>query len=1014
MAVKPSEKTIKRIRQWKKFRKEGNPRGNSLDLRDRHYLTEMPEEVFDLTWLEVLDFGNYKEERSNHLTEVPPGIGKLVNLQYLDLKFNQIKHIADELAQLTLLNELMLADNEMIALPAVVGELPNLTRLNLNNNVFTEPLPESLEQLSKLRRLELSNCGLKEFPAFIFSLKELVYLDLSNNFIEEIPEEISQLTNLETLSLGNSKEVRCNHISAIPPGMGKLVNLQHLDLTFNKVKHIPEEFGQLTSLKSLMLNDNQMTALPPVLGELENLVMLNLTNNTFTEPLPESLGQLSMLYKLKLNNCGLKEFPAFILSLKELVYLDLNNNFIEDVPEEISELKNLTKVFLNNNELNKVPKKIYTLPNIKEVGLVKNSKLERGRTGSPSSELMQQGVAAVQSFYRSEEMHFSEDDKPVPERDVYKPPITLDADDSIDFAEGNESNEASEEADYINEVKLLLVGEGRVGKTSIARALRVANFKLEDQQSTEGIDINQWIIPKEEFEGKLTLTKDFRLNVWDFGGQEIYYSTHQFFLTRRSIYLFVTESRKEDNHDTFFYWLNLIKLLGDESPVVFVLNKIDQPTKELPFVDYKEAFPNIVEFKKVSCEADYQDTVVALKEEIKRVITNQDLLPQIGASLPKVWVEVRNEIEALQDAEKNFISYDDYLDICEAQGMDEEQAAILSRYFHDLGVFLHFDDDIDLTETVFLNHEWVTKGVYNILDNPKVKANQGRFTDQDLMDIWKDRKYKSKRRELLSLMKNHKFELCFTLEPGVYLAPQLLPANPVTFSLPDTGNKLAFEYRYDFMPKGLLTRFIVKQNSDIYENIYWQYGVVLYYEETYAVVREHYLTKRITITLTGEYQKQLLGIIRKTIQDIHSDFNNLEVAEMIPCHCSECKDNEEPYFYVYNALKRRLDKGVKTVECDRSFERVDIVGLLDGVGGSRDATLKAIRRFVAKNQVDRALNALEQYAEQLNDWEIENTTIALKASWRENELSKQSKSAEQYNVQREKIVNTILELTGGN
>ena len=146
-----------------------------------------------------------------------------------------------------------------------------------------------------------------------------------------------------------------------------------------------------------------------------------------------------------------------------------------------------------------------------------------------------------------------------------------------------------EEKDFLYEVKLLLVGQGRVGKTCLSNALIEDSYILSDIASTEGININRWIIPKESIvKINPKIQRDFQINIWDFGGQEIYHSTHQFFLTKRSIYLLVTESRKEDSHDDFFYWLNIIKLLGDNSPVMLVLNKCDQPTKELPFKEFKE------------------------------------------------------------------------------------------------------------------------------------------------------------------------------------------------------------------------------------------------------------------------------------------------------------------------------------------------------------------------------------------------------------------------------------------
>src|SRR5690606_14906389 len=107
-----------------------------------------------------------------------------------------------------------------------------------------------------------------------------------------------------------------------------------------------------------------------------------------------------------------------------------------------------------------------------------------------------------------------------------------------------------EEKDFLYEAKLIIVGEGRVGKTCISNALIDPDYKLKEEESTEGININRWIIPKDEIQIiNPKIQRDLQINIWDFGGQEIYHSTHQFFLTKRSMYMMVTESRKEDSHD---------------------------------------------------------------------------------------------------------------------------------------------------------------------------------------------------------------------------------------------------------------------------------------------------------------------------------------------------------------------------------------------------------------------------------------------------------------------------------
>jgi internalin A len=459
------------------------------------------------------------------------------------------------------------------------------------------------------------------------------------------------------------------------------------------------------------------------------------------------------------------------------------------------------------------------------------------------------------------------------------------------------------------------------------------NYKLEQEESTEGININTWIIPQEEM-AKINpkVQRDFQINIWDFGGQEIYHSTHQFFLTKRSIYMLVTESRKEDSHDDFFYWLNIIKLLGDKSPVMMVLNKSDQPTKDLPIKEYKETFSNIQGFEKISLTDGYEETVIHFKRKLKELASN---LPHIGSPLPKRWVEIRREIEILKKSGLNYITESAYFEICKKHYRKEESALFLSDFFHDLGVLLHFRDDIELKDTVILNHEWITSGVYKILDDRQVINQRGHFSYDDIKRIWSNVEHKDKQRELISLMKNKKFDLCFELASGEYLVPRLLPVDEIEHNWISSLENSKFEFRYNFMPKGILARLIVKLNNDIFENKYWRYGVVLHYENTKAIIKEKYFENKITIELVGENKREYLFTIRKAINEIHNDFNKLKVSEWIPCICSHCKTVEQPFFYEFELLKRYELKEIANIRCDFSLEKVNVFELTSDVIKSR-------------------------------------------------------------------------------
>ncbi len=297
------------------------------------------------------------------------------------------------------------------------------------------------------------------------------------------------------------------------------------------------------------------------------------------------------------------------------------------------------------------------------------------------------------------------------------------------------------------ETKLLLVGYGAVGKTSLMKRLIFDEYN-DNELSTEGIEIRHWNLK--------TIDDDqLKINIWDFGGQEIYHSTHQFFLSKRSIYLLVWDARIDKmmpNLASFDYWLRIVSLLSKNSPILVVQNKIDERASLVAEKYLQEYFPNIVGFYKVSAKDK------AGISELKNAIQNEiNKLPHIGERLPKAWIDIRDN---LKQSNKNFIHLEDYISVCKDFKIDFEQAIHLSNYFHDLGIFLHFQDNDILRNIIFLNPDWATKAVYKIIDTKEVVLNQGKFNYSQLKNIWQDFP-DDKFAFLIELMK--KFELCFLL-----------------------------------------------------------------------------------------------------------------------------------------------------------------------------------------------------------------------------------------------------------
>ena len=692
-------------------------------------------------------------------------------------------------------------------------------------------------------------------------------LDLSKKNITTLPPEIGSLKDLTTLNLSY------NLLISLPAQIGDLKNLNTLYLNNNHLKSVPPEIGNLKNLSALQLKSNQLSSLPPEIGDLSSLTMLNLNDN-YLSSLPLEIGNLKNLTWLYLAYNALTSLPVTFRNLKDLTTVWLTANQLTHMPD-LTGLTRLMRLDLSENQICKLPKEALNLrPPIKWMWTTaRNGVFLQGNPFErPPIEIVKQGNWALKNYFKSVE---------------------------------------TEEVVRVYEAKLLIVGEGGVGKTCMMKRL-MAPDKVIDQNelATEGIEINRWIIQTPK-------AKSLRINIWDFGGQEIYHATHQFFLTKRSLYLFVWTARMDDDLTSFDYWINAVKLLSDSSPVIVVLNKIDQRIKTIDEQSLQCKFGNIVCFDRVSAlkGTGIQDLAAKITQNIAQ-------LPHIGDVLPTVWVDIRRRLEAL---DKNYISFYEYRAICSEFGLDQERAQFLSRYYHDLGVFLHFLDNPLLKEIVFLKPEWATNAVYKVVDTREIQESYGAFDFEQLKCVWRDYP-EDKFVHLLELMK--KFELCFQI-PGTqtYIVPELLrPAKP-PFEW-DYANNLRCEYRYEFMPAGIMTRFIVRIHDIIKEDIYWKNGVILERENTEALVISERLNRKISIWVRGVNRKELVAIIRREIDYIHKTLNNPDVKEMIPCICSECEHSSNPYFHDFTDLMKAEQRFKKKIECKKSFEHILIKSLL--------------------------------------------------------------------------------------
>ncbi|MEH1793142.1 leucine-rich repeat domain-containing protein [Nostoc sp.] len=833
----------------------------------------------------------------------------------LDLSGEGLTTLPSEIGQLTNLRSLHLSRNQLSSLPSEFGQLTNLQSLNLGSNQLSS-LPLEIVQLTNLQFLNLNDNQLSNLPPEIVQLTNLQTLYLRSNQLSSLPPEFGQLTNLQYLDLWG------NQLSSLPPKFGKLTNLQTFYFSSNQLSSLPLEIVQLTNLQTLNLNDNQLSSLPPEIVQLTKLQSLYLRSNQLSN-LPPKFGQLTNLQILYLFNNQLSSLPLEIVQLTNLQILNLNDNQLSSLPPEIVQLTNLQSLYLFNNQLSCLPPEIRQLSNLKKLDLRRNPVPIPPEILGPKNLYEDPGdVNEILNFYFR----------------VQDPA----------------------ETEPFYEAKFLIIGEGGAGKTSLAKKIADENYELQpDEESTEGIEVIQW---------KFTLPngKDFRVNIWDFGGQEIYHQTHQFFLSKRSLYALVADTRKENTG--FYWWLKVVELLSDKSPVIIIKNEKQDRQCEVDGGQLRGEFDNLKEI--LPTNLDTNRGLAEIKKAIQLYISNLD---HVGTPLPKLWVRVRN---ALENNSRNYISFEEYCNLCRVNNLtDKKDMLRLSSYLHDLGVCLHFQDDSTLKHYVILKPEWATTAVYKVLDNQTVKQNLGCFTKDDLKNIWQDGEYADMRDELLQLMMQ--FKLCYEIRDrhDTYIAPQLLSIEKVNYTWDDRNN-LILRYTYTFMPKGILTRFIVETHPWIeQQEIVWKNGVVLNKDQTRAEIIENYHQREIKIRVAGNRKKELMAVITHELEKIHNSYERLQYQTLVPCNCEKCEGSQTLYSYPLNELREFIDDGAYLIQCRKSRQMVDVRRLIDDVMFQPDRPDKELNPQVVQLQKELERKRDESLTHRLRDSNQEEKPI---------------------------------------
>jgi len=725
---------------------------------------------------------------------------------------------------------------------------------------------------------------------------------------------IKKIENELKIKFGKLEEIKWDSKGYTLNRNSKVTGLGLSGCEIKDLNRIISPLKDLTDLTELNLSSNQLSDISP-LKDLTNLTVLYLSYNQLSDISP--LKDLTNLTELYLSSNQLSDISP-LKDLTNLTVLDLRSNQLSDI-SPLKDLKKLNILDVRNNPIEELPAWITDFNmdfQLKEYGADEGYvNFYDNPLKSPPVEIVRQGKEAVRNYFEQLERQGK---------------------------------------DKIYEAKLMLVGEPGSGKTTLMNLLFDKKFPVPNnkQKSTLGIEVRQnWTFNVDD-------KKDFRAHIWDFGGQQIQYMLHQFFLTSDCVYVLMAEKRRELAN--FDYWLNIINILGKNSPVVTLFNETNIEFVASFIYDEKK-YRNL--FSELSLErldvnlANIKDgRFDVLLNTIKNKLRNLEL---IGNEVPARWVDIRKELE--QRREKKHIHINEYFEICRNFEIEKEaDQTLILRYFHLLGIVLHFCEDENLCDTLFLDPNWTVDAVYSVLANKDIEKRHGFIEKSDIDKIWSGKKYGfEERAKLLQLMLKDNFELCFKL-PGTkdkYIVPLLLSPQKPEYDW-DDNNNLHFRFQYPFMPKGIVSRLIVRMHEYIDQGRVWKQGVVFRKNGASAQVIEEKTVKEglkiIEIRLRGtpNSRKDFLTVIREEINKIQkSSFPNLPHSEMIPCCCKVCETAETPYFFDYRYIETYLQKGKTEIDCRKSTEDVSIADLVGSVFNIKEIE-ERYKKMMEENRIN--------------------------------------------------------------
>lgn len=403
------------------------------------------------------------------------------------------------------------------------------------------------------------------------------------------------------------------------------------------------------------------------------------------------------------------------------------------------------------------------------------------------------------------------------------------------------------------EVKLFILGNGGVGKTQLRHRLCDPDYELDPSiPTTHGVELDRFAT---ELDDKRS---DVRVNLWDFGGQDIYHGSHALFLDGHAVFLILWHPDFEHGEFTdphsgvrmsnrpLAYWLDYVRAqAGPDAVVLVVQARADDRTDDRPLPDIDRGELRMSELRVSSLTGR---GLGAFREQIKEAV--RDLLDarppyQIGVGRAKVrerlreWIAEDQQRPAAQRSHRT-ITRDEFAALCTEVGGVSSADALLTFLHRSGSVFYRpglFGD------RVVLDQQWALNAIYTVFDRNGVLpalVNDGEFTRTTLARlVWQQ--YSAEEQELfLGMMRE--CDICFQIgeralptgRESLYVAPELLTDDRDAIRrvldqrVPPGEPAVTATAQFEFLHDGVLRSILARIGRNFGDRAtYWKWGCFL-------------------------------------------------------------------------------------------------------------------------------------------------------------------------------------------